>query len=68
MNFIDFFKKFIYKNIYIYNLVIYFFKYIYPYYNQNANRDNIILLFNYYLWFNLKFYIIYIDVLIHFTN
>lgn len=49
IDFISLFKRFIYKNIYIYNLVVDFSKYIYLYLIYDISIDNIILLFNHYL-------------------
>lgn len=49
INFISFFKRFVYKNIYIYNLINYFLRYIYLYLIFKNDINNVIILFNHYL-------------------
>lgn len=49
INCISFYKKFIYRNIYIYNLVKYFLEHIYYHSTISTSINNIILLFNHYL-------------------
>lgn len=68
IDFINPFKISIYENIYIYNLVDYFSRYVYPYPTVDTNITNVILLFNHYLQANPKFYIVYIDVNLQFTS
>lgn len=46
---------------YIYNLINYYSIYIYLYSISNISKDKVILLFNYYLQFNYKFYAVYIN-------
>lgn len=43
INFNSFFKRFLYKNTYIYNLVNYFLRHIYSCFTINAGINNIIL-------------------------
>lgn len=58
IDFIGFFKRFIYGNTYIYNLIDYFLKYIYFYLIISTGTNNVIFLFNHYLQDNFKPYII----------
>lgn len=46
IDFIDSFEKFVYANTYIYNLVNYFSKYIYPNFTLDIVGDNIISSFD----------------------
>lgn len=64
-NFISFFEKFIYNNTYIYNLLNYFLRHIYPHPTLETNTNNINILFNYYLRANSNFYTMYIDISSH---
>lgn len=69
MDFINYFKKFVYRNTYIYNLIDNYSMYVYPYYSiVNADINNVILLFNHYLQANFKSYTIYIDADLYFTS
>ncbi len=47
INFINLYEKFVYRNIYIYNLVEYFLRHIYYHPTICANINNIILSINY---------------------
>lgn len=67
-DFIGFFKRFSYKNIYIYNLVNNFLKHIYPHPTVNASIKNVIFLFNFYFRANFKSYTIYMDANSYFTR
>lgn len=58
IDFIDFFERSIYGNIYIYNLVNYFSKRMYPHTSTGVDIKNIIFLFDYYLQANLKPYVV----------
>lgn len=49
IDFISLFKRFAYRNIYFYNLIDYFLKYIYLYSIVGNSKDNVIILFDYYL-------------------
>lgn len=64
----DPFEKSAYRSTHIYNLVDYFFSNIYPHLTPSVDADNVILSFDYYLHFNLKSYIVYIDVDTCFLN
>lgn len=68
INFIGLFEKSAYGNIYIYNLVDYFSKHIYPHPTPGASGDNIILSFDYYLQFNFKPCAVYMNAGMHFTS
>ena len=68
IDFINLFKKSAYGNIYTYNLIDYFSRHIYPHLTFGTNIKNLIILFNYYLHANPKFYIIYIDASSYFTS
>ena len=61
IDFIGPFEKFIYGNTYIYNLIDYFLRHIYPHPTFEAGTNNVIVLFHHYLGANLKFYAIYMD-------
>ena len=67
-NFIGLFEKSAYGNTYIYNLVDYFSRHMYPHRISRADKNDVIILFNHYLRANLKPYAIYIDAGSHFTN
>lgn len=62
INFISPFERYVYENTYIYNLINYFSRYIYPHLIVGANINNIILLSDHYLQTNSKSYAVYIDV------
>ena len=68
IDFIGPFKKSAYDNIYICNLVDYFSRHIYPYPTLEADTDDVILLFDHYLWFTPKLCMIHIDIGTHFTS
>ena len=68
IDFIGPFKKFIYDNTYIYNLVNNFLRHIYPYPTFGTGTNNVIILFDYYLQANPKFYAIYINISSYFTS
>lgn len=68
MDFTSPFEKFAYSNTYIYNLLDYFSRHIYPHPTFGADINNIIILFDHYLQTNLKPYAIYIDVGSYFTS
>ena len=68
IDFISLFKKFIYSNTYIYNLVDYFSRCIYPYPKFENSIDNIIILFDHYIWANPKFCVVCLDARSHFAN
>lgn len=65
MDFIGLVKRSAYGNTYIYNLVDYFSRHIYPYLTVGASINNVILLFN---QANPKSYAMYIDANSHFTS
>lgn len=67
IDFIDFFERSVYRNIYIYNLIDYFLRHIYLHPTSDTYINNIILSFNYYLQVNTKLYIVYIDASLFFT-
>ena len=62
------FEKFAYSNTYIYNLVNYFSRHIYPHPTFGAGINDVIVLFNHYLQANPKPYAIYIDANLYFTS
>ena len=68
MDLISPFEKFPYGNTHIYYLINYFSRHIYPHHTLGAGRDNVILSFDYYLWFTPKPYTVYIDVGTYFTS
>ena len=68
IDFISSFKKSAYSNIYIYNLVNYFLRHIYSHPTSRPGTNDVIILFDYYLQANPKFYAVYIDVSSYFTN
>ena len=68
IDFIGPFKKLAYGNIYIYNLVDYFSRHIYPHFISGNGINKVIILFNYYLQANSKLYIIYMDANSHFIS
>ena len=68
MDFIGLFKKFAYGHTYIYNLVDYFSRHMYPYSTSRAGTNNVIILFDHYLQANLKPYAVYMDASSHFTS
>ena len=68
MDFIGLFEKYVYENIYIYNLVDYFLRHMYPYLIAGVDINNVIFLFDYYLRANFKAYTVYIDAGSHFTS
>lgn len=49
MDFIGFFERFAYRNIYIYYLVDYFLKHLHLYLTFGASTNNVIILFDHYL-------------------
>lgn len=58
---IGLFKKFAYNNPYDYNLVDYFLRYMFSHSTFGIDINNIIILFNNYLYTNSKLYIVYIN-------
>ena len=68
IDFISLFKKSTYGNIYIYNLVDYFSRYIYPHPMSGVDTNNVIISFDLYLQANLKLYTVYIDAGSHFLS
>lgn len=68
IDFIGLFERFTYKNIYIYNLVDSFSKYIYLYSTFGVGTNNIISLFDYYVQANFKPYAVYINAGLYFTS
>lgn len=68
IDFISLFKKSVYGNTYIYNLIDYFSRHIYPYFMSGIYINNVIILFNHYLQANLKLYTIYIDANLYFIS
>lgn len=68
MDFIGLFQKSTYENKYIYNLVDYFFKDMYPHPISVAGREDVISSFNYDLWFNSKSCVMYMDAGTYFTS
>lgn len=68
INFIGLFKRSAYPNIYIYNLVYYLSRHIYPYLTVDANRNDVIILFDHYLQAYSKPYTIYISAGLDFTS
>ena len=67
IDFIGPFEKSAYNNTYIYNLVDYFSRHIYPHPTSGAGTNNVIIFFDHYLWANPKPYAVYMDVDSHFT-
>lgn len=68
IDFISPFEKFAYNNSYICNLVDYFSKHMYFHSTFEADTNNVIILFDYYLQANSKSYMVYIDAGLCFTN
>ena len=68
MDFIGPFKKFVYNNTYIYNLVDYFSRHIYPHPTSGAGVNNVIISYDHYLRANPKPYAVYMDAGSHFTS
>ena len=68
MDFIDVFEKSTYGNTYICNLVDYFLRHMYPHLTPSADVNDIFLSFNYYLWFNPKPCVVYIDANMYFIS
>ncbi len=68
MDFIGPFEKSVYGNTYIYNLVDYFSRHMYPHPNSGTGANDIIILFDHYLRANPKPYMMYIDAGSHFTS
>lgn len=59
MDFIGSFDKSVFGNTYIYNLVDYFSKHIYPHPTPSAGKEIVIPLFDHYLQFSPKFNVVY---------
>ncbi len=68
IDFIDPFEKSAYGNTYIYNLVDYFSRHMYPHLTSGTGTNDVIILFDYYLQANPKPYAVYMDVGSHFTS
>lgn len=68
IDFIGLFEKSVYGNNYIYNLVDYFSRHMYPHPTSDAGTNNVILSFDHYLQANLKFYAVYMDAGSHFKS
>ena len=68
MDFIGPFEKSAYRNTHIYNLIDYFFKHMYPHSSPSTGGNNIISLFDHYLRFNLKPYVVYMDASTYFIS
>lgn len=68
MDFIGPFEKSIYDNTYIYNLVDYFWRHMYPHPTSGASTNDVIIFFDYYLQANPKPYAAYMDAGSHFTR
>lgn len=68
IDFIGLFEKSVYENIYIYNLVDYFSRHMYPHPTFYAGTNNVVLSFDHYLQANLKFYAVYMDAGSHFKS
>ena len=68
IGFIGLFEKSAYGHTYIYNLVDYFSRHMYPHSTSRADINNIIILFDHYLRANLKLYTVYIDAGSYFTS
>ena len=67
MDFIGHYEKLAYRNTYICILVDYFSRYMYLHFIPGVDENDIILLFDYYLWFNYKPCTVYIDANTYFT-
>ena len=68
IDFIGPFKKFADGNTYIYNLVDYFVRHMYPNPTFGSDINDVIILFDHYLQTNPKLYAIYMDTGLHFTS
>lgn len=68
MDFISFYKRSAYRNIYIYQLIDYFSRHMYPHRTAGAGTDNVIFLFDDYLRAKPKPYAIYMNASLHFTS
>ena len=68
IDFIGIFKKSVYSNTYIYNLIDYISRYIYLHPTFGVSTNDVIILFNYYLQANLKLYVIYMDAGLYFIS
>ena len=68
MDFIGPFKRSAYSSTYIYNLIDYFSRHMYPHLTSGAGTNNVIILFNHYLQANPKPYAVYMDAGSHFTS
>ena len=68
INFISPFKKSAYGNTYIYNLVDYFLRHMYPHPRFGDDTNNIIILFDHYLRANSKPYAVYMNTDSHFIS
>ncbi len=68
MDFIGPFERSAYGNTYIYNLVDYFSRHIYPHPTVGAGTNDVILSFDHYLRANPKPYAVYIDAGSYFTG
>lgn len=62
------FKRFAYKNTYIYNLIAYFSRHMYLYPTASTSINNIIFLFYHYSQANFKLYAVYMDAGLHFIS
>ena len=68
IDFISPFEKFAYGNTYIYNLVDYFSRHMYPHPTFKAGTNDVIILFDHYLQAHPKPYAIYMDAGSHFIS
>ena len=68
MDFIGPFERSAYGNTYIYNLVDYFLRHMYPHPTAGAGTNDVILSFNHYLQANPKPYTVYMDAGSYFTS
>ncbi len=68
MDFIGLFQKFAYRYTYINHLIDYFSRHMYLYPTSSAGTNNLIILFDYYLWANPKLYMVYINADLHFIS
>lgn len=62
------FKKSVYSNSYIYNLIDNLLRHMYPHMTYKTCTNNVIILFNHYLVAYFKPYTVYIDVGLYFTS
>ncbi len=68
MDFIGPFEKSAYGNTYIYNLVDYFSRHMYPHSTSGTGTNDVIISFDHYLRANPKSYAVYMDAGSHFTS